>query len=138
MVRVNLSDPELKITAHQLGPRGVSDYFESVPYFFDPSQPISSFKEVRKRGYAACAEAGAAIAAASIATGGDPFLCLKKDDLTNSAHASILEGSQNFDPYRQFYFPGKNCADIFRVLHMSPELDPITNRTRPGPKQGPR
>jgi hypothetical protein len=130
IVKVNLHNPELLALARSGGPLAVSQFFETVAYSFDPRRAVATFAEVRARKYAACAEAAAAIAAADIMTGGNPILCLKSDDLTNSAHAVTVTELGELDPYAGFYFPGVECGNLQRILQLCALLD--TEQRRPG------
>ena len=52
---------------------------------------------------------------------GEPFgVCIKVDDLTKSAHVSIIDKSTGrvFDPYGEFFAKGLNCAIRPEILSL--------------------
>lgn len=99
VVAQNLIDLDLAT----MGTPGALNIFKKLPYRFDPKIPTLSFAMARRRGWAACGEAAAAIAATEIQAGNDPILCIKRGNLTKGAHALIISNSRKFDPYSLFF-----------------------------------
>ena len=99
VVAQNLRDLDLTT----MGTPGALNILKKLPYRFDPKIPTISFSMARRRGWAACGEAAAAIAATEIQAGNDPVLCIKRGNLTKGAHALIISNSRKFDPYSLFF-----------------------------------
>jgi hypothetical protein len=102
----NIQDP--RVTFKSAGM--IEQEFKFIPYNFDPSRKVRTYKEVLDAGHAACSEAAAAIGAALVSNGENFNLCVKRDGLTNSAHVTIISNGHHFDPYREFFAKGFDCA----------------------------
>ncbi len=116
VMKTNTENPLLRYKTAEM----LNREFELTPYRFNPPDPVRTYNEVLRDGTAACAEAAAAIGAAMYQRG-EPFgVCIKVDDLTKSAHVSIIDKSTGrvFDPYGEFFAKGLNCAIKPEILSL--------------------
>jgi len=106
IVEKNAKDPAIK----NMTPEEVNQVFETLPYRFNPARKTRTYKQSLKDNNGACAEAAAAIAA-SLSLRKIPFeACFKFDELTGAAHIVIMASGRTFDPYKNFYPAGVQCA----------------------------
>lgn len=95
----------LRREAHPTTPERIDEAFRRVPYRFDgPDHYIADVEEVDARGYAACADAAAAILAAALVHGMPAGLCLEMPPPSYKtppgySHVRVIVGARVFDPY---------------------------------------
>lgn len=109
--RLNLFDAAVRSRS----PAEVSSLFETtalwpqrarsgIPYrFLGERSKTDDLQGCRRRGYAACADAAAAIAAACIVEGVPAKLCVEAPiDLPHYVHVRVIVDGVALDPYRAF------------------------------------
>jgi len=71
-----------------------------MPYRFQPDQAIVSRGECIARGYGACGDAAADIAATADRAGLQALICIEAPpSLPGYAHARVVVGGRTYDPY---------------------------------------
>lgn len=98
--------------------------FASLPYrFLGDRHPIVSLEEARARGWAACADAAAALAAAAFAWPDTrrAIVCVEAPPhLAGYSHVRLVLDSRAYDPYSAFRAPGlpPSCEFTIPVVEL--------------------
>jgi hypothetical protein len=105
-VRTNLADPQLVELARRAGSpaqkalAAALHVRRTLPYRFDRS-PILSLRAAQKRGFGACGDGTAAVAAVVILAGGVPTLCYEEIGPSDPhyAHVRLIADGVGADAY---------------------------------------
>lgn len=112
-IRQNLSHPLAAFPPSVVA----STFATQIPYRFLPVRDVLgaphvwTLWDVQRRGFAACSEAAAAIAASAVLRGAAPNLCVKAS--ASGAHVTTTVDGAELDPYGAQWTAGHNVCDGF-------------------------
>ena len=124
--RANHADPMVRAfakalranTAPTVAPQVLTAWVRRLPYRFDGERHrIASLRTCFRRGYGACADAAALVAAVAKLNGEDAAVCYERvDSLPDYAHVRAVWRGWACDPWPERSFAVDECALVIRVL----------------------